>query len=246
MPSQGPGDRYDVQFTKATQHGAPAVENGHPGIAAKSEQAAPAAVSVANAAAAQLIAVGEEAVIIMGGVVDVAVADLPVGADDGDPLWIAEADNSLHLDEDDAVAASLVTGLVGSNNAIRWTADEPGEAGEDIRVALVDPAANSQALAVDVDGDDITVSLATDGAGAIVSTAAQVIAAVNEHDTASQLVTAANAGVSNGTGVVTAVGLTPLAGGADEDAGLIKFGRISSIDDTTDIAQVNLDRKDTF
>lgn len=101
MPSEGPGARYDVPFTKATAHGAPAVENRHPGIAAKSEQAAPAAVSVANAAAAQQIAIGEEAVIMLKGVHDVAVDLLPAGAAEGDPLWITVADNSL---ADDAEA----------------------------------------------------------------------------------------------------------------------------------------------
>lgn len=95
MPYEGPGERYSVVATKATEHGAPAVENRHPGIAAKSAQAAPAAVSVANALAAQQIAIGEEFVIMMTGVHEVAVADLPAGAAVGDALWIEIADNSL-------------------------------------------------------------------------------------------------------------------------------------------------------
>lgn len=95
MPYEQPGQRYSAIATKATAHGRPAVEKRHPGIAAKSAQAAPAAVSVANATAAQAIAIGEEFVIMLAGSHEVAVADLPGGAAEGDPLWIEVADNSL-------------------------------------------------------------------------------------------------------------------------------------------------------
>lgn len=114
-----------------------------------------------------------------------------------------------------AVAATLATGSVGANTGITWTADEAGTAGNSIRIQLRDPAGNSQALSVDVDGDDIIVSLATNGGGAITSTAAQVIAAVLEDNTASQMVNAANTGASSGAGVVSAVALTALAGGSE-------------------------------
>lgn len=112
-------------------------------------------------------------------------------------------------------AATLDTGTVGANNAITWTANEPGTDGDDITVTIIDPAGNNVALSVDVDGTDIVVTGATDGASALTSTAAQVIAAVLEHDTASQLVTASNKGASSGVGVVLAVAETPLAGGSD-------------------------------
>lgn len=114
-----------------------------------------------------------------------------------------------------AAAASLATGVVGSNNAITWTSTTAGAAGNSRRVQLRDPAGNSQALSVDVDGNDIIVSLATNGGGAITSTAAQVIAAVLEDNTSSQMVTPANTGASTGAGVVAAVALTALAGGTD-------------------------------
>lgn len=107
MPSEGAGERYSVVATKAVVHGKPAVEKKHPGIAAKSAQAAPAAVSVANATAAQQIAIGEEFVIMLTGLHDVAVADLPGGAAVGDPLYIEIADNSLAN-----AAEALTSGLV--------------------------------------------------------------------------------------------------------------------------------------
>ncbi|MEV0618949.1 M14 family metallopeptidase [Nonomuraea sp. NPDC050404] len=53
------------------------------------------------------------------------------------------------------------------------------EGGNDLAVELVDPGAPNSPLRVALDGKLITVGLATDGSGAPVSTAAQVVAAVN-------------------------------------------------------------------
>lgn len=244
MPYEAPGSRFSTVATKATVHGDPAVEHKHPGIAAKSSQAAPAVPSVANALAAQQIAIGEELVIMLLGLHEVDTDLLPGGAAAGDALYIAEADNSLlSAAEVAAILPTLVTGTVGANNAIRWTQQRGDDA---VRITLVDPGAASQALSVDTDGDDIIVSLATSAGSALTSTATQVIAAIREHDVASQLVTVANSGASSGAGVVAAVPQTALAGGAAAEAGAIKFGRISSIDATLGRALVNLNLRDTF
>ncbi|NRQ39936.1 peptidase M14 [Nonomuraea sp. NN258] len=53
------------------------------------------------------------------------------------------------------------------------------EGGNDLAVELVDPGASGRPLSVSVNGKLITVSLATDASGALVSTAAQVAAAIN-------------------------------------------------------------------
>ncbi|QUX24667.1 MULTISPECIES: M14 family metallopeptidase [Nocardiopsis] len=53
------------------------------------------------------------------------------------------------------------------------------EGGNDLVVDLVDPAAPDSALSVAVDGDEITVSLANDGGGAVTTTAAEAVAAIN-------------------------------------------------------------------
>jgi hypothetical protein len=109
--------------------------------------------------------------------------------------------------------AFLVTGVVGNNNAIRWSAKQRGPAGRQVNVALV-VAGNNTPLSVAVQNQfDVVVNVATDGAGAATSTAAQVIAAVNADADASQLVQAANEGASDGTGVVAAVAQANLAGG---------------------------------
>lgn len=95
MPSEGPGRRYDAIATKAAVHGAPVVELNHAGQAAKSAQAVPMAVSVANATIAQQIAVGEEFVIMLDGVHEFANSYLPASGAVGDQLWINPANNAL-------------------------------------------------------------------------------------------------------------------------------------------------------
>lgn len=238
MPAEGPGSRYSVLATKAVAHGAPAVENRHPGIAAKSAQAQPAAVSVASALAAQQIGVGEEMVIMLAGLHEfLPTSLLPAGAAVGDPLWIRTADNS--LTNQAGALATLLTGVVASNNAIRWTSRDTRVP----RVQLVDPAAANVALSVDVDGLDVIVTLATNGSSVITSTAAQVIAAVAEHDAASGLLTAVSEGASTGAGVVAPVAITSLSGGG---TAVIKWGRISAIDATLGVWTANLNLRNSF
>jgi hypothetical protein len=114
---------------------------------------------------------------------------------------------------DVAVAATLATGVVASNNAITFTAlgtDEPS-------VTLIDPGANDQELVVSVEGLLVKVSLATDGSGVITSTATEVIDAVNDDDAANILVSAADTGASTGAAVVAAVATTALSGAVAAD-----------------------------
>lgn len=92
---QGPGDRFSVIATKAVRHKRPAIELHHPGVALKSAQPAPMVPTVANAALAEGIVVGEEFVIALTGVWPIEVSLLPGAAVAGDPLWIVEADNTL-------------------------------------------------------------------------------------------------------------------------------------------------------
>lgn len=107
MPAEQPGARLSVIATKATEHGAPAVEIGHPGVAAKSKGASPMYPSVANAALAQDIAIGEEFVLMLGGAHEIDEDLLPAGAAAGDPLYITLADNAL-ADAAEALTAGLV------------------------------------------------------------------------------------------------------------------------------------------
>lgn len=111
-----------------------------------------------------------------------------------------------------SAAATLTTALTGTNNDLTFTA-AAGAAGNLITIAYVDPAAESSALAVTVEGTAITVSLETDENGDIISTAAEVDAAIDGEAAAAALVTPANAGGNDGSGVVTALEATALTGG---------------------------------
>ena len=114
----------------------------------------------------------------------------------------------------DDVAAAVTINMTNALADLTYTARDPGTAGNAISVVHLDPAGNSQALAVSVVGSVITVSLATDGAGAITSTAAQVKAAVLANRNSRALVYCEDEGA--GTGIVNAVAATALTGGTDK------------------------------
>lgn len=111
-------------------------------------------------------------------------------------------------------AASLLIDTPTPASGITYTAATAGTPGNAIRVRHVDPLAASAALAVTSTGNDVTVTLATDVDGNIISTAAEVAAAVTAEANAGALVTAAEEGP--GTGVVAATGWQRLTGGTDE------------------------------
>lgn len=119
-----------------------------------------------------------------------------------------------------AVAAALATGVVGSNNAVTWTARAPGVGGNSVTVTLVDPGGTAATLSVDVaeNGHDITVNLGR-ASSAINTTAQALMDAVEANGDANSLVTVASTSTSNGTGLVAAVSKTSLAGGTDPEGG---------------------------
>lgn len=102
-----------------------------------------------------------------------------------------------------------------ANSDFRLTANQPYTPGNSITCVLVDPSAASSPLAVSVSGSAITVSLATNSSSTIVSTANEVIAAINADPDANDLVTASLASGSTGAGVVEAKTVQTLAGGTD-------------------------------
>jgi hypothetical protein len=112
-------------------------------------------------------------------------------------------------------ASVLTTALTGTNNDLRIEAQRGGVEGNSITLALVDPGGNSLPLAVSVAGSAISVSLATNGSGAIISTAKQVRDAINAEARAAGLVKATLKSGDDGTGVVVALTATPLTGGSD-------------------------------
>lgn len=115
------------------------------------------------------------------------------------------------------VKAALDAGIVASNNALRFTAKGVGILGNRVTVTLKDPKAENQALSISVSaGTNIVASLATGSGGTISTTAALLKTAIEAHAAANDLVTVANIGASNGSGIVTALRQAPLTGGLDD------------------------------
>jgi hypothetical protein len=98
-----------------------------------------------------------------------------------------------------AVLGSATANRVGIDS-LAWG----HEGGNDISVQFVNPGAADSPLTVSVTGDVVVVSLGTDASGALTSTAAQVVAAINANPAASELVQAYTYRGSSGTGVVAA------------------------------------------
>lgn len=109
--------------------------------------------------------------------------------------------------------ATLTTSLAGSNNDIVFTSVAKSQTANNFTVKFTDPYTNNQALSVSVSGNDINVLLATNSSGAITTTAAQLISAINSSLPATALLTSTNAEGSDGSGVVTSMAKTNLTGG---------------------------------
>jgi Zinc carboxypeptidase len=86
---------------------------------------------------------------------------------------------------------SSPAGATAQSQAVILTSRAWGhEGGNEITAEFLNPGVASSALSVGVIGNDISVSLGTDANGALSSTAAQVIEAINAHPGASALVVA--------------------------------------------------------
>lgn len=101
--------------------------------------------------------------------------------------------------------------VLGTVNASRVGVESRAwghEGGNGITVATVNPGVADSPLSVSVAGTAITVSLATNAAGALSSTAAQVVAAINASPAASAIVQAYTYRGNTGAGVVAATTAT--------------------------------------
>ena len=85
------------------------------------------------------------------------------------------------------------------------------QGGNSLTAQLVNPGAPDAPLGVSVTGNAIRVSLATDTAGAITSTAAQIVAALNANPSFADLATASLWRTSPGDGVALAGPVSPLS-----------------------------------
>jgi phage tail sheath protein FI len=105
-----------------------------------------------------------------------------------------------------------------SLQGIDFKAVTGGTSGNSVTVRYVDPASNSAALAVSVVSNAITVNLATNGSGGLISTRQQVIDAINQSTPASALLTATLGSGFVGSDFLAAVAATNLAGGGGTGA----------------------------
>jgi hypothetical protein len=116
-----------------------------------------------------------------------------------------------------AIAASLATALTGTNNDLDFTAKVKGAAGNDITITYVNPGVETATESVAVTGSDIVVTLRR--VSSVLSTAAQVQAAIEANAEANALVSVENHSTDTGASSVIAMSETPLAGGVDGTPG---------------------------
>lgn len=108
-----------------------------------------------------------------------------------------------------AVAAALSTDLANAtNNDLTFTAKAAGALGNTIKIAYVISGSGSTAT-VSVSNNDITVTAGS------ACTAATVKTAIEAHTQANALVTVANKAANDGTGAISALAATELAGGSN-------------------------------
>ncbi len=113
---------------------------------------------------------------------------------------------------------AVTTALTGTNNDLVIRSVHAGPKGNSYSVVFAVAGTNTP-LSVSRSGNVVTVNVATNGAGAATSTATQVRDAINASDEAKHLVRAELAPANDGTGVVTALASTPLAGGGPHPTG---------------------------
>ena len=128
--------------------------------------------------------------------------------------------------------ARYLTRLNGDDNDLIITALEKGAPGEDISIEYLDPGAASQSLSVSVTGDRITVNLATDLNGTIITTAEDIMDMLNSNAATRNLVAVEREEGQTGLGRVTAMSEQYLdrSGSFDlityDDEGQVTFNRI--------------------
>lgn len=114
--------------------------------------------------------------------------------------------------ERSGLVASLSVISVNPDASLYYYAIASGAAGNDIRIKHV-RAGLSTALSISVSSNDVTVNLATDATGTVISVADDVVAAIVASAAASDLIRVVAGG--RGTGVVGTLAFTSLRGGLD-------------------------------
>ena len=117
------------------------------------------------------------------------------------------------LEEVLGARASLTHGA--GNSEIEFSAVATGDAGAAVSIALVDPGANDQALEIALLEDAVTVTLASDDFGALITTAAQLVAAWRTSAARRRALARLATAAGDGDGMVAALAAAPLVAAAD-------------------------------
>lgn len=243
MPARGPGQTFAATATKESGHNHPAVELNHAGIANKSMQIPPGVPSNAAAAAAKVIAVGEEFVIHLEGAHTFESSFLPGGAGVGDRLYISPADNSLSmLSAPGAVNAAVSVKVDATGGTFTITID--GEVSGTIAptVTAAELRAKLEAMS-NIGVGDITV---TGGPGNAGGTTPYIITFVKgRYAGAPKPAFTTQVGALTG-GAGTAAVTDSVVGVAGVEG--VKFGVIDEIDTVSvpNLVTVNLSQRSSF
>ena len=135
-----------------------------------------------------------------GGTTWADVTDSDLTADGSALLTIPAAAEAIRAVWSGGTTA-VTTGVEGNDNAITWT---PLRSDGQLYVALIDPEGNDAELAITVAGPSISVSLATGAGGAITTTAAELMAAIEADAAASAVAAVDDTGDSDGSAAVVA------------------------------------------
>lgn len=110
--------------------------------------------------------------------------------------------------------ATLSTALAGADNDIVYTAKKVGTAGNAVQVQYAGLGV-SQPLTIVVTGNLVKINARTNSGSAPISTASEIVAAVNAHEQANNLVSAKLKAPDTGVGVISIMSATNLAGGVN-------------------------------
>jgi len=145
-----------------------------------------------------------------------APTDLDIVLDEGGggpltqmPCFVSIEDEIIEVRE--RKRAHAMTGAEGTDRTY-WIAVQDGDAGNGVSVTLADPGVNSSPLSIAVDGNAVTVNLATDESGSLTSTVDDILTALAANVAASGLLVA----FSEDSGVVSAAAETVLSGGDND------------------------------
>jgi hypothetical protein len=159
---------------------------------------------------------------------------------ESDPVITGGPVSTIPVTDDLILIASLTINPTGGNNSMLYRARAAyyGPTGANIRVQYRDPGGASQPLTITVNTLDIIVDLATNTAGAITSTAAQIKTAIEGDVDANALVQITHNSPDDGTGVVTAMALTNLILGNTGSKGTLRWYKSITFDDFSGLTPV--------